>query len=59
LNKKKHFLRQFIQHRKKIGSVIPSSPRLVKKMLDNVDFKHKANRADENIISRLMGVMKL
>jgi len=42
-----------------IYDLLQEKSQVVSKVLDNVDFKHKANRADENIISRLMEVIKL
>lgn len=38
--KKTHFLKQFWQEKKMVGSMVPSSRFLAEKMLQNIDFKH-------------------
>lgn len=41
MDKKQHFLKQFLKDKKRIGAVSPSSRFLAKKMLDNIDFSKK------------------
>lgn len=41
MDKKQHFLKQFLKDKKTIGAVSPSSRFLAKKMLDNIDFSKK------------------
>ena len=41
-----------------IYELLQEKSQVVSKLLDNIDFKHKAHKADEKIISRLLEIMK-